>query len=85
MAATCLNDVATFVQAFGRFDEAEVMLERASRLPRKLLGDTNPHSIATLQNMVSLYGAKGDRSKQEGMEMLVQALQASAGAQPGYR
>ena len=85
MSATCLNDVATFVQAFGRFDEAEALFERASKLQRRLLGDTHPHCIATLQNLVALYAAKGDRSKQEGMEMLVQALQASAGAQPGYR
>ena len=81
MTATCLNDVATFVQAYGQFDEAEVLFERASKLQRKLLGDVHPHSIATLQNLVSLYGAKGDAVKEEGMKFLVQALQASAGAQ----
>ena len=81
LTATCLNDVATFVQAYGRFDEAEHLFERASRLQRKLLGDTHPHSIATLQNLVSLYAAKGDVNKKEGMEFLVKALQA-AGAAP---
>ena len=78
LTATCLNDVATFKQAFGVFDEAESLFERASRLQRKLLGDCHPHSIATLQNLVSLYAAKGDTGKQEGMEFLVKALQASA-------
>ena len=52
--------------------------ERASRLQRKLLGDCHPHSIATLQNLVSLYSAKGDAGKKEAMEFLVKALQASA-------
>ena len=70
--------MATFKQAFGVFDEAEGLFERASRLQRKLLGDCHPHSIATLQNLVSLYAAKGDTGKQEGMEFLVKALQASA-------
>ena len=81
LTATCLNDVATFVQAYGRFDEAEALFERASRLQRKLLGDVHPHSIATLQNLVSLYAAKGDEQKKEGMEFLVKALQTSAAAQ----
>ena len=76
--ATCLNDVATFKQAFGVFDEAESLFERANRLQRKLLGDCHPHSIATLQNLVSLYAAKGDTGKQEGMEFLVKALKHSA-------
>ena len=44
LMATCLNDVATFVQAYGRFDEAEALFERASRLQRKLLGATRPVS-----------------------------------------
>ena len=78
LTATCLNDVATFVQAYGRFDEAEALFERASKLQRKLLGDVHPHSIATLQNLVSLYAAKGDVQKKEGMEFLVKALQHSA-------
>ena len=81
MSATCINDVATFTQAFGHFDEAEAMFERASRLQRKLLGDVHPHSIATLQNLVSLYAAKGDETKKEGMEFLVKALQQTAAAQ----
>ena len=80
LTATCLNDVATFLQAFQRFDEAEQRFERASKLQRKLLGDTHPHSIATLQNLVSLYAAKGDEQKKEGMEFLVKALQANASA-----
>ena len=83
LTATCINDVATFVQAYGQFDEAETLFERASRLQRKLLGDCHPHSIATLQNLVSLYGARGDVSKKEGMEYLVKALQAQAQAQTG--
>ena len=70
------------MQAYGRFDEAEVLFERASRLQRKLLGDCHPHSIATLQNLVSLYAAKGDVDKKEGMEFLVKALQTTASAQP---
>ena len=78
LTATCLNDVATFLQAYSRFDDAEALFERASRLQRKLLGDTHPHSIATLQNLVSLYAAKGDTGKKEAMEYLVQALQATA-------
>ena len=78
LTATCLNDVATFVQAYGRFDEAEALFERASRLQRKLLGDVHPHSISTLQNLVSLYAAKGDVQKKEGMEFLVKALQHTA-------
>ena len=81
LMATCLNDVATFVQAYGRFDEAEALFERASKLQRKLLGDAHPHSIATLQNLVSLYAAKGDVQKKEGMEFLVKALQTTAAAQ----
>lgn len=81
LTATCLNDVATFVQAYGRFDEAEALFERASKLQRKLLGDVHPHSIATLQNLVSLYAAKGDQTKKEGMEFLVKALQETAAAQ----
>ena len=56
------------------------MFERASRLQRKLLGDTHPHSIATLQNLSSLYAAKGDKAKEEAMQYLVQALQASSAA-----
>ena len=56
------------------------MFERASGLQRKLLGDTHPHAIATLQNLVSLYAAKGDATKKEGMEFLVKALQATAAA-----
>ena len=78
LTATCLNDVATFVQAYGRFDEAEALFERASKLQRKLLGDCHPHSIATLQNLVSLYAAKGDEGKREAMEFLVKALLHSA-------
>ena len=85
MTATCLNDVATFEQAFGRFDESEALFERASRLQRKLLGDCHPHSVATLQNLASLYEAKGDVSKKEGMQALVQALKASAQAAPAGR
>ena len=81
MYATCLNDVATFLQAFQRFDEAEQKFERASKLQRKLLGDTHPHSIATLNNLVSLYGAMGDAGKKEAMEFLVQALQSAAAKQ----
>ena len=78
LTATCINDVATFVQAFGRFDEAEALFERASRLQRRALGDCHPHSIATLQNLVSLYASKGDVQKKEGMECLVHALQQAA-------
>ena len=78
LTATCINDVATFVQAFGQFDEAEALFERASRLQRKVLGDCHPHSIATLQNLVSLYGSKGDVQKKESMELLVQAMQAAS-------
>ena len=81
LTATCLNDVATFLQAYSRFQEAEQMFERASKLQRKLLGDTHPHSIATLNNLVSLYGAMGDTGKKEAMEFLVQALQATAAKQ----
>ena len=81
LTATCLNDVATFLQAFQRFDEAEQKFERASKLQRKLLGDTHPHSIATLNNLVSLYGAMGDAGKKEAMEFLVQALQSAAAKQ----
>ena len=81
LTATCLNDVATFLQAFARFEESREMFERASKLQRKLLGDTHPHSIATLNNLVSLYGAMGDTGKKEAMEFLVQALQATAAKQ----
>ena len=77
MTATCLNDVATFQQLFGRFEQAEELFERASKLYRKLLGDTHPHSIAALQNLAGLYVRKGDSSKGEAISMLVQALQAS--------
>jgi Tfp pilus assembly protein PilF len=80
LTATCLNDVATFVQAFGNFDEAEKLFEKASRIQRKVLGDCHPHSIATLQNLVSLYASKGDMKKKEGMELLVQAMKAAAAA-----
>jgi hypothetical protein len=80
LTATCINDVATFVQAFGNFDEAEKLFEKASRIQRKVLGDCHPHSIATLQNLVSLYASKGDMKKKEGMELLVQAMQAAAAA-----
>ena len=83
MTATCLNDVATFVQAYGRFDEAEQLFERASKLQRKLLGDVHPHSIATLQNLVSLYAAKGDQAKHDAMKILVQTVQAGAAADAG--
>ena len=80
LTATCINDVATFVQAFGNFDEAEKLFEKASRIQRKVLGDCHPHSIATLQNLVSLYASKGDMKKKEGMELLVQAMKAAAAA-----
>ena len=66
LTATCLNDVATFVQAYGRFDEAEQLFERASKLQRKLLGDVHPHSIATLtESRVALRG-EGRRLKEGG-------------------
>ena len=59
------------------------MERKLLKLQRKLLGDTHPHSIATLQNLSSLYAAKGDKAKEEAMQYLVQALQASsAAAQP---
>ena len=81
MTATCVNDVATFTQAFGDFDAAEAMFERASKVQRKLLGDCHPHSIATLQNLASLYSVKGDKTKEEAIHFLVQALQHSASHQ----
>ena len=80
LTATCLNDVATFLQAYGRFEEAEALFERASRLQRKLLGDVHPHSIATLQNLVSLYAAQGDEQKKVSMEYLVKAVSLHADA-----
>ena len=72
MTATCLNDVATFEQCFKRFDRAEELFERASKVQRKLLGDFHPHSVATLQNLASLYAAKGDTAKAESMKLLVE-------------
>ena len=78
LTATCLNDVRPLSKRMAGFDEAEQLFERASKLQRKLLGDVHPHSIATLQNLVSLYAAKGDEQKKEGMEFLVKALQSTA-------
>jgi len=82
MTATCLNDVGTFEQVFGRFDRAEELFEKASKVQRKLLGDCHPHSVATLQNLAALYAAKGDKAKGEAMQMLVQALQQSGQLPP---
>ena len=80
MTATCLNDVGTFAQMFRDFDRAEALFEQASKMQRKLLGDTHPHSIATLQNLMSLYAAKGDQAKHDAMKILVQTVQAGAAA-----
>ena len=80
VTATCLNDVGTFAQMFRDFDRAEALFEQASKMQRKLLGDTHPHSIATLQNLMSLYAAKGDQAKHDAMKILVQTVQAGAAA-----
>ena len=83
VTATCLNDVGTFAQMFRDFDRAEALFEQASKMQRKLLGDTHPHSIATLQNLMSLYAAKGDQAKHDAMKILVQTVQAGAAADAG--
>ena len=84
MSATCLNDVGTFVQAFGHFNRAEQLFEGASRIHKKCLGDAHPHNIAALNNLALLYQAKGDATKEEAMRMLVKMLQSRSGAhQPG--
>ena len=78
MTATCINDVATFEQVLARYERAEALFEQASRMQRKLLGDTHPHSIATLQNLAALYTARGDAPKAEAMRLLVDALSQAA-------
>ena len=77
MTATCLNDVGTFLQVFGQSDDAEKMFEQASRIQRRVLGDTHPHSIATLQNLAGLYEHTGATDRAEAMKALVRMLQMS--------
>jgi tetratricopeptide (TPR) repeat protein len=83
MSATCLNDVGTFVQAYGQFDRAEQLFEGASRIHKKHLGDAHPHNIAALNNLALLYQAKGDATKEQAMRMLVKMLQSRNEAVPG--
>ena len=83
MTATCLNDVGTFAQAFGQYDRAEELFERASKIHRKALGDAHPHNIAALNNLALLYQAKGDKDKEEAMRMLTKMLQARSDGQLG--
>ena len=51
-------------------------------MQRKLLG-ARTRTRSPLQNLMSLYAAKGDQAKHDAMKILVQTVQAGAAADAG--
>ena len=75
--ATAMNNVATLYQALGRYGEAEPLLEQASKIQQRTLGNDHPHTVASLSNLATVYQAMGNGDAAAAMQLLVKQMKAT--------
>jgi tetratricopeptide (TPR) repeat protein len=73
--ARLLNQTASYLQAQGRYDEAEPLYRQALELRRELLGERHPDVATSLNNLAGLYRAQGRYDEAE--PLYRQALELS--------
>src|SRR6185437_4713688 len=77
--ATLLNNFGQVLKAEGRYAEAEAIYQRALSVRERTVGPDHPDTVASLNNLASLYQAEGRTSD---TLPLVERMMAGGRAQP---